>query len=320
MSYKATETVSKFKAIAVASYFIVLPTCEEYKVVPVTPDEKVVAILGDKTSNYNEALSDYVDGVMHGLQWDAIVGTGDKGLYDPDPDTLTFTEVMDNYTSQVQDNLYECVGNHCIDDLDNIDDWLSFFGHSNGYYKQSIGFADFFFLDIYLKEDESGYYTILETFTRTEASFKNSTQGQWLIAQLAASKAAHKIVVFHAPPISSATNGYKIPFMQWDWVSYGVNTILCGHFHWYERLIDTSQASGNVNYLTVGAGGAGNISPKTPDQYSIIQVCAGNETDAIRGSILLLDIRANTITGELVGVGLTGQTNRNLDTFTINKI
>lgn len=315
--------------------FVGLPTCaelfdwdriiteEEAKVLErgyrgSTPS-KTVVVLGDKTSGYNETLSDRVDQVLLAQEFDEILGMGDYSRTDLDPDTSPYSTTLANY-SDYMDNFWACVGNHDITgDLDlvdgNADEFKEFFGYTSTYYKKEIGRADFFFFDVNLKADGTGYNTILETHQRSIDSFQGSTQGQWLLTQIAASKNKWKVVVFHQPVYSSATTGYKTPGMDWDWAALGVDLVLSGHYHWYERC-EVTNASGKVLHVTVGAGGCTGVSKKTPIAESVIQVTAEDE-DAIRGSILVLEITEGSITGNLHGAGLSGEDTPGMDTFTI---
>jgi hypothetical protein len=88
----------------------------------------------------------------------------------------------------------------------------------------------------------------------TEADYV--TQAAWLDADLAASAAPWKIVYLHRPPYSSGNHGSDTrlrtllaPVLE----KHGVQLVLAGHDHHYERMIP----QGGVAYVVTGGGGRG---------------------------------------------------------------
>jgi tartrate-resistant acid phosphatase type 5 len=79
----------------------------------------------------------------------------------------------------------------------------------------------------------------------------DSPQGQWLQRQLQASHACWKIAYFHHPPYSSGTTHGSSAWMQWPFRQWGVDAVLSGHEHNYERL----EVDGLL-YVVNGAGGS----------------------------------------------------------------
>ncbi|MCB0034932.1 MAG: metallophosphoesterase [Anaerolineales bacterium] len=77
----------------------------------------------------------------------------------------------------------------------------------------------------------------------------DSVQAQWLQEQLASSTAAWQIVYFHHPPYSSGGHGSS-EYMQWPFAEWGVDAVLSGHDHHYERL----EVDG-IPYFVNGVGG-----------------------------------------------------------------
>ena len=88
-------------------------------------------------------------------------------------------------------------------------------------------------------------------------------QKAFLEQDLAASKAAWKIVYMHHPPFSSGEHGSQLSIRR-DFgplfEKYGVDVVLTGHDHNYERSRpmkgDGVASSGGIPYLVVGSGGA----------------------------------------------------------------
>jgi hypothetical protein len=104
------------------------------------------------------------------------------------------------------------------------------------YYRVRRGPIEFFMLDTD-KNEPDGYSA-------------DSVQAQWLQQQLAASDAPWKIVMLHYPPYSSSARHGSDPLVQWPFAAWGVNVVIAGHDHLYERL----QENG-ILYFVNGAGG-----------------------------------------------------------------
>ncbi len=79
----------------------------------------------------------------------------------------------------------------------------------------------------------------------------DSRQARWLKEKLAASDRQWKIVYFHKPPYSSGMHG-PTRYMRWPFARWGVDMVLGGHEHNYERLVRDG-----VTYIINGSGGAG---------------------------------------------------------------
>ena len=101
------------------------------------------------------------------------------------------------------------------------------------------------------------YYTMrrgaMEIFVVYSEAFTYA-QRDWLEAALAASTATWKVVTLHRPIYSSALYGgfrsvrrLLLPLLQ----NYGVNLVMAGHDHCYERL-----EMDGITYITSGGGGA----------------------------------------------------------------
>jgi tartrate-resistant acid phosphatase type 5 len=76
-----------------------------------------------------------------------------------------------------------------------------------------------------------------------------SVQARWLKTKAGASKSAFQIVYMHHPPYSSAMHGSSF-VMQWPYRDWGVDLVLSGHDHTYERI----EADG-LTYVVNGLGG-----------------------------------------------------------------
>lgn len=76
-----------------------------------------------------------------------------------------------------------------------------------------------------------------------------SDQYRWFVAALKQSKAPFKVAYFHHPPYSSGLH-HDTKAMQWQFQDLGIDLVLSGHEHHYERL-----EKGGVPHLIIGASG-----------------------------------------------------------------
>ena len=132
---------------------------------------------------------------------------------------LGVTGVLGNHDVEVTGGRYE----------------LGLLGMPRTYYTRTLGDVQLFFLD---------------------SNAVNARQTAWLKQQLSSSGAVWKIAVFHHPPFtcgghSGDTNVSRrwVPLFE----SYGVQLILSGHDHNYQRFAPRN----GVTYVVHGGGGAG---------------------------------------------------------------
>lgn len=92
----------------------------------------------------------------------------------------------------------------------------------------------------------------------------DSVQYQWFVKQVKASNAPFKIVYFHHPPYSSGAHGPS-KAMQWNFAELGIDLVMAGHDHSYERI-----ERDGVVYIVNGAGGQGLTKLKERDPASKI--------------------------------------------------
>ncbi len=88
----------------------------------------------------------------------------------------------------------------------------------------------------------------------------DGVQAQWLRRALGRSDAPWKIVYMHHPPYSSGDHGGS-PVMRWPFADWGVDAVIAGHDHHYERL----ERDGVLYFVNGVAGrshyGLGEIDP-----------------------------------------------------------
>jgi 3',5'-cyclic AMP phosphodiesterase CpdA len=126
---------------------------------------------------------------------------------------------------------YAALGNH---DDPNARFYKPFHMNGQRYYTISLGAVEFFALD---------------------STYLDPQQLEWLEKQLSASRARWKICFFHHPPYSAAhfhgpnldVRKRLVPIFE----QYGVNVVLCGHEHVYERI----KPQRGIYYFVLGNAG-----------------------------------------------------------------
>ena len=101
------------------------------------------------------------------------------------------------------------------------------------------------------------YYTFKPSLTSNvrffalDSNYMDPTQLQWLEKELAGSGADWKIAFFHHPPYASGRHGSDEilrSHLEPLFVKYGVNVVLTGHEHFYERI----KPQKGVQYFVMG--------------------------------------------------------------------
>jgi len=99
------------------------------------------------------------------------------------------------------------------------------------------------------------HFFVLNSFKEPDGLKPNSKQGKWLKRKLAGSKSPWQVVFFHHPPYSS---GYhqSSTYMRWPFEAWGVDAVLSGHDHDYERVLQDADQNGvKLPYFVSGLGG-----------------------------------------------------------------
>jgi tartrate-resistant acid phosphatase type 5 len=94
----------------------------------------------------------------------------------------------------------------------------------------------------------------------------------WLQDSLQTSTAPFKFVYFHHPPYSSGEHG-NATHMQWPFDKWGVDAVLNGHEHFYERVQDSTSAK--PIYITCGSSGnthlyGCNVNPLDSNRFKVM--------------------------------------------------
>ena len=104
-------------------------------------------------------------------------------------------------------------------------------------------------------------------FYSLNSNYMDKKQIKWLETELAADTSQWKICFFHHPPYSSAkkhgSDDSLREVVEPIFLKYGVNVVLTGHDHVYERI----KPQKGIYYFVSGAGGklrSGDLDPKSP--------------------------------------------------------
>lgn len=142
-------------------------------------------------------------------------------------------------------------GNH--DWIPGLQPYLDYFTlpGNERYYRTRQGVVEFFMLDSDPNEPDG--------------MASDSNQAVWLQNALNDSNAAWKVVMFHHAPYSSGPHG-NCAWMQWPFAAWGVDAVVAGHDHTYERL----EVDG-IPYFVNGLGGASRYDFYTIPAQSIVR-------------------------------------------------
>ncbi|HTM45163.1 MAG TPA: metallophosphoesterase [Polyangiaceae bacterium] len=229
------------------------------------------AVIGDYgLSGPGEAS---VAALVKGWKPDFIVTTGDNNYPAGGADTIDqnigqyFHEFISPYVGSAgqgasENRFFPCLGNHDWYTPDALP-YLSYFTlpGNERYYDFVKGSVHFFAVD----SDEH----------EPDGIDKNSRQALWLKSRLAKSSARWQVVYFHHAPFSSGSFHGSTVIMQWPFEEWGVDLVLTGHEHFYERLQERG-----IPYVTIGLGGNAPYDFAAPLPGSIVRVRGG--TGALR--------------------------------------
>ncbi len=236
----STETVQGANATVVPTQ-----TAEPSRTANAEETSIVFAVIGDYGQAGNEefALAEMID------SWhvDFITTVGDNNYPDGMAETIDenigqyFHRYIGNYQGEYnrgseENRFFPSLGNHDWS-LGSIDPYLDYFTlpGNERYYDVDWGLVHLFILDSDTNE--------------ADGVGRSSTQAAWFQEAVAASNAEWNIAVMHHPPFSSGLHG-STDWMQWPFKEWGINAVLAGHDHLYERL----EVDGLL-YITNGLGG-----------------------------------------------------------------
>ena len=221
--------------------------------VPVGQASLTLGVIGD--FGYANANEKSVASLVAGWAPDAVVATGDDyysqaggsgtARYDRSvgADYCAFLHgaapgpACQSGGAADQNRFWSVPGNHDYTDA-GIGSYTGYFPYPGNerFFSVRIGTVEVFLLDSDVVLRDSG---------------EMAAQRAWLEGAARASTARWKIAVFHQPPYSSGSKHGSATDMRWPFASWGIQLVLNGHEHLYERA-----AADGVTYVTDGLGGA----------------------------------------------------------------
>ncbi len=203
------------------------------------------AVIGDNGTGdrYQREVADRMLEYRERFPYDFVIMNGDN-IYGSDNPTDMRRKFEEPYKALTDAGVkfYACLGNH--DQPGTQKEYKPFNMNEEQYYTFTKGNVRFFALD---------------------SNYMDKPQLDWLAHELELSKSNWKIAYFHHPLYSSGLrHGSEVDLrvlVEPLFVKYGVNVVLSGHDHFYERI----KPQQGIYYFVVGSSGQlrkGNISPK----------------------------------------------------------
>ncbi len=210
-----------------------------------SPDQVRFAVIGDFGLQGPDLEA--VATLVKSWQPDLIITTGDNNYLKGESETIDanigqyFHEYIAPYKGEYgpgadRNRFFPTMGNH---------DWETAKGRAHRQYFNLPGnerYYDFVWGPVH-------FFALSSDSAEPDGVGRSSIQAEWLRAALADSESPWQIVFMHHPPYSSSRHG-STDWMQWPYKEWGVDAVLSGHDHVYERLIVD-----DLVYFTNGLGG-----------------------------------------------------------------
>lgn len=169
-------------------------------------------------------------------------------------------------------SFFPATGNHDYSDA-GIDEFRSYFRGLGGRTTYAVTRGQIEFL-------------VLDSQRALDSSASMTQQRDWVRQRAQTSRAPWQVVVLHHPPFSSSTVHGSSPQFQWPFDRWGVDLVLSGHDHSYERIVHAG-----LTYVVNGSGGADLYRLGTPVTGSVAR------NDSEHGALFL-----RSVGGRLAGV------------------
>ena len=228
------------------------PAAQRESPAPLQPGETRFAVIGDFGTGGSDELE--VARMVSAWSPSFIVTVGDNNHPDGNPADLE-SHVAAAYAAFIPGNhggygigpaeprFFPALGNHDWRTSDRLAAYRAFFATpGNGRY-----------YDVTLDDGRVQLFSLDSDPHEPDGIGPASKQATWMAAEAtksAAMKPCLRLVAFHHPPYSSAVHG-STEAMRWPFPSLGVDAVLTGHDHTYERL----EVQG-IPYFVDGLGGA----------------------------------------------------------------
>lgn len=274
--------------------------CRTYA--PTTASDVVFMVVGDTGSDSDITPTQDVAAMIRTSRPQFVIHSGDTCYPDAHLQYLQ-DRFIPHYSPFIQaENFYLSMGNHDLDANAGADVWnqipyLADLNEGHKYYKIAKDNLDIFVLNY-------GRNTADEVVDADEDEKVTGPQYAWLAAEAAASTAAWKVVVVHASPYSSEElHGPGDVRWQIDWGAIGIDVVMSGHSHVYERLLIDG-----VQYVTCGCGGT------SLRDFSDSIVSGSQKRVSGSYGAMKYSVSANRFTGHFID-----SDGNQLDTFTLRK-
>jgi hypothetical protein len=242
------------------------------------------AVMGDTGSGTDKQrqVADTMVRYRAAFPFDFVLMMGDN-LYGGESAKDFATKFSDVYKQLLDNNVkfYATLGNH---DLPIQVNYQNFNMNGKEYYR--------------FKKGNIAFYSL-------NSNYMDKKQVQWLEDELSKDTSDWKIAFFHHPPYSSASkhgsDKQLREVLEPIFIKYGMNVVLTGHDHVYERI----KPQKGIYYFVSGAGGqlrSGDVKERSPlteksfdrDMHFMLWEADGNE----------LYFQAISRTGETVDSGM----------------
>lgn len=244
-----------------------------------TPGVAVIGDFGSRSSAERDVAR-----MVAGLGVRTVVTTGDN-LYDD----ASYAEAVGAYycgfiggaptsamcpaSSMARVNaFFPATGNHDYSD-GGIENYLAYFGALRGSTSYSV-------------TRDGVEFIVVDSQAALDSPESMARQQREVRERSLRSTARWQVVVLHHPPYSSSSAHGSTPQFQWPYAQWGVDLVLSGHDHDYERL-----RVGGLTYVVVGTGGADLYAFSDPLPGSLVR-------DASQHGALVLRSTPTALVGE----------------------
>ncbi|MFA7407190.1 MAG: MBG domain-containing protein [Anaerolineaceae bacterium] len=241
----STRGIKLFQALFAFVFLFSLLGVQPAQEVIAQGDETKIALITDYGVNISDPRKADIASLIHLWEPDAVVTAGDN-YHDRSPSCSSYAECVAGYNNNTsgytdfvgQGIFFPAYGNH---DKGHSDLYRAYFnylpGSTNGlaplYYDVKIGNIHFWILD--------GN----ENLTAT-----GNAQANWFKANAPDNSVAWNIVIVHQPPFGTGNFYGDITDTQLPYHEYGIDFVIGGHNHHYERLVKDS-----IRYFIAGKAG-----------------------------------------------------------------
>lgn len=100
------------------------------------------------------------------------------------------------------------------------------------------------------------FFVVNSNFQEPDGNTSTSVQGLDLVSQLRQTEYPFRVALMHHAPYSSCTSHGSTSWMQWPFEQWGVDVVMAGHDHTYERImVDEDHEGDSIPYFVNGLGG-----------------------------------------------------------------